>query len=92
MLAAMARYIATALGVLLFAWWVWSGIQDLQQVECDACFEFQGRRECRTALGAGEKEATRAARDGACAVLARGVTESFACGGIRPATLTCRNQ
>lgn len=60
--------------------------------ECEACMEFDGRRECRTVMGPSREEAERGAVSNACALLTRGVTETVRCEGSRPARLECRRR
>ncbi len=53
----------------------------------EVCMEFQGRRACRTAAGASEAEAVRAATSNACALIAAGMTDSMACERTPPASV-----
>ena len=46
---------------------------------CRVCMQFQGRVECREALGPSEEEALRTAKDNACAFLAAGMTQVVQC-------------
>lgn len=54
------------------------------QVKVEVCMEFRGRQDCRTALGATEPLALRAATDLACALIASGMTDSIACSNTPP--------
>ena len=61
----------------------------LGKVSCEVCMEFEGRKSCRTARGPGRDEATRTARDNACAQIAFGREESIRCGNTEPASVRC---
>ncbi len=61
-----------------------------QNVECQVCVEFQGRRNCATASHASEHDAAQSAQNTACGVLANGMTESLACGRTPPVSTRCR--
>jgi len=61
-----------------------------QQVECDVCIDFKGRRNCATAAAASKEEAVRSGRSTACGLLASGVRDGFACDATPPATVSCR--
>jgi len=54
------------------------------QYRVEVCMEFQGRKDCRTALGQTEQVALRAATDLACALIASGMTDSIACSNTKP--------
>jgi hypothetical protein len=87
------RNAAITVGLLfLFGAWIWSGVEELTQVECEVCMEFEGRRACSGGLGVDETEATQIARSTACAPLAGGVTETFACNRARPASVSCETR
>ena len=58
-------------------------------VRCEACVDFGGSRACRAVSAADRDQAARQAAATACAVLARGVTEAFACQRTPPSTLYC---
>jgi len=58
-------------------------------VRCEVCVEFGGGRACRTASGADREKAVSEGAKTACAVLARGVTQAFACERISPASIQC---
>jgi len=58
---------------------------------CEACMEFAGQSKCRSATGATEEQARRAAIDNACAFLASGVTDSIACTNTPPRGLNCKS-
>jgi hypothetical protein len=86
------RYAVTIAIIVLFGAWVWSGMQQMTQFECEVCVEFQGRRACRAGLGEDEEAAMRAAQSTACAPLTSGVTEAFGCDRTPPASVSCRQR
>lgn len=57
----------------------WSTMHS-QVVECRACVEFAGGRNCAIASAATEAEAVRSAQITACGPLTSGMNESIACG------------
>lgn len=61
-----------------------------QKVECSVCVEFGGGQNCATATADDEPAAAQAAQTTACGTLARGMTESIACGNAKPETRVCR--
>lgn len=71
------------LGVLIY-----STLQ-LGQVSCEVCMTYNGMDRCATAAAPSEAEATRSAKDTACAVLASGMTESLQCGNTPPKSVNC---
>jgi hypothetical protein len=46
--------------------------------------EFEGRNNCRTALGNTKEVALRTAIDNACALIASGMTQTIACSNTPP--------
>jgi hypothetical protein len=58
-------------------------------VRCEACVDFGGARACRTVSGADREQARDQAVATACAVLARGVTQAFACQRTAPSSFHC---
>jgi hypothetical protein len=74
---------ALFLGALFFATARETGVR------CEVCVVFEGERACRTASGADRDKAVREGLSTACAVLARGVTQAFACQRISPASTRC---
>ena len=58
-------------------------------VRCEVCVDFAGARACRTASGADREKAANEGQSTACAALARGVTQAFACQRISPASIRC---
>jgi hypothetical protein len=59
------------------------------KVTCEVCMEFKGQKSCRSASGPGRDEATRTARDNACAGIAFGREDSIRCGNTEPASVRC---
>lgn len=59
------------------------------QVSCEACVTFQGRTQCRSAVGPDREQATRTAIDNACAFLAAGMTDSIRCANTPPDSVQC---
>ena len=58
-------------------------------VRCDACMRFEGREACKSATGASRDDAEHAAIMTACALVSGGVTQTIACQGTEPLSLTC---
>lgn len=58
-------------------------------VRCEVCIAFGNERACRRASGADRERAVQEGRSTACAVLAHGVTEAFACQRIDPVSIRC---
>ncbi len=54
------------------------------QHRVEVCMEFEGRTDCRTALGSTKELALRTAIDNACALIASGMTQSIACTNTPP--------
>jgi hypothetical protein len=71
------------LGALVYATLRESGVR------CEACVDFEGARACRSVAAADREQAVDQAVATACAVLARGVTEAFACQRSVPSSLHC---
>ncbi len=76
--------VALAMMVLL----VYTMLQQAQ-VSCEACVTFQGRTQCRSAVGPDREQATRTAIDNACAFLAAGMTDSIRCANTPPDSVQC---
>ncbi len=76
--------VALAMMVLL----VYTMLQQAQ-VSCEACVTFQGRTQCRSAVGPDREQATRTAIDNACAFLATGMTDSIRCANTPPDSVQC---
>ena len=60
----------------------------LSQHRVEVCVEFNGRQSCRTASGPSREDARRKATDNACAFVASGMTDSIACSGKPPVSIT----
>jgi hypothetical protein len=70
--------------VAAFAAFLASGTLSQRKVRVEACVEYRGRTECRTAAGPNEEQALRTAVQAACAVLASGMTDSMECDRTPP--------
>ena len=68
---------------------MWSTMAS-QQVECDVCVEFNGRRNCATASAANEAQAAQSAQSTACGTVSSGMAEAVLCGDATPASRRCR--
>ncbi len=80
--------VALAMMVLL----VYTMLQQAQ-VSCEACVTFQGRTQCRSAVGPDREQATRTAIDNACAFVAAGMTQIVECTTrTRPVSSECREK
>ena len=54
------------------------------------CMQYQGRVECREALGATEEEALRTAKDNACSLITAGMTQVVECTTrTQPMSMSC---
>lgn len=84
------RALGTIAGLALFAGMLWYALSQQVRVECDVCFAFKGRTECRTGRGASEEMAIQSANTAACAVLGSGVSDAMQCGATPPASARCR--
>ncbi|HEX6053779.1 MAG TPA: hypothetical protein VFZ21_31130 [Gemmatimonadaceae bacterium] len=83
--------IALAVAAAFGAFLLWSTLST-QRVECEACVEFNGRRNCAVASGPSEKEALQTAHMTACGPVTSGMNESIACQN-RPAVVQrCRTR
>ena len=67
---------------------LWSTLS-AQQVDCEACVDFGGRRNCAKASGTTADEALRTAVMTACGPVTMGMNESIACGNRPPVTRAC---
>jgi len=81
--------ILTLVGFVAFLLWT---TLSAQKVECAVCVEFGGGRNCATATADDESAASQAAQTTACGTLARGMTESIACGNVKPESRVCRTK
>ena len=62
------------------------------QVSCEVCIEFNGRTECRKAIGKDKEEAQRSATSTACGLVAGGVSDGIACENTPPKKLSCEDR
>ena len=76
-------FIAVTLGLI-----AWKATQS-RTVLCEVCVTFRGASACREAYGPTRDEATRTAKDNACAFLAAGMTASIACQNTTPDAVRC---
>ena len=60
-----------------------------QKVTCEVCMTFNGRTECRAAVGKTPEEAVRTATSNACALLAGGMTDTVSCTSKAPDSAVC---
>ena len=67
---------------------LWSTLS-AQRVNCEACVEFGGGRNCAKVSGASQAEALRAAVSTACGPVAQGMNESIACQNRPPVSQRC---
>ena len=65
------------------------GVRQSLSKSCEICVTFQGRTECRAAVGATEQEATTTAIQNACAFLAGGMTQTVQCQNRPPDSVVC---
>ena len=72
--------------VVLLMWNTMAG----QQVECEVCVEFKGRRNCATASAADEAQAMQSAQTTACGTVSSGMAESVMCGDVQPVSRRCQ--
>ena len=70
-------------GVLLYS------TLSAQRVDCEACVEFGGKRNCAKASAVDETEALKTAVSTACGPLTQGMAESIACSNTPPVTRQC---
>ena len=82
MLRKPGLWIALAVGI--FVALLVSSTIGQSKYRVEACMEFQGRSECRTAAGPTEQQALRTAIENACALIASGMTDSMACDRTTP--------
>ena len=82
----------TLIGIIIAAifagFLLWSTIA-AQHVDCQACVEFNGRRNCAKVSGNTQAEALRAAVSTACGPVASGMNESIACQNRPPVSQQC---
>ena len=70
---------------------LWSTLS-AQRVDCEACVEFSGGRNCAKASGTSEDEAVRTAVSTACGPLTQGMNESIACQNRPPVVRQCKGR
>ena len=75
--------VAVTLGLLILA------MMGQAEVSCEVCVTFQGRTDCRTALGPNREEAVRTATDNACGLLSSGMADGISCQNTPPGSVTC---
>ncbi|MGH9340405.1 MAG: hypothetical protein ACRD1R_12650 [Acidobacteriota bacterium] len=85
----MASKVVVTAGFLLFVAYVVYSSLTISRFRCEVCMEFRGQTACRSAIGATEEEARRAAIDNACAQLVSGVTDTIACSQTPPSSVSC---
>lgn len=67
---------------------LWSTLS-AQKVNCEACVEFNGARNCAKVSGNTEAEALRAAVSTACGPVTQGMDQSIACQNKPPISRRC---
>ena len=67
---------------------LWSTLS-AQRVDCQACVEFAGKRNCAKVSGNSEADALRAAVSTACGPVTQGMDESIACQNRPPISQRC---
>ena len=77
-----------ALGALFLGALLYATVRETG-ARCEVCVDFAGARACRVASGADRDKAVAEGLSAACAVLARGVTQAFACQRTSPSSLRC---
>ena len=78
------RILLVLLGVFAFIALLLFNTLRGKSVRVEVCVTYDGRQQCRTALGASEAEARQTAQTNACALLAQGMTETMACQDKQP--------
>ena len=81
--------IGSLLAVATLALMVSAAIQGFGTL-CEVCITFNGRTECRTAVGVDAEEATRTAIQNACALIAGGMTQTVQCQNRQPDSVSCK--
>ena len=83
---------ATLVGIIIAAifagFLLWSTLS-AQRIDCEACVEFNGQRNCAKVSGKTQSETLRAAVSTACGPVAGGMNESIACQNRPPITQRC---
>jgi hypothetical protein len=80
--------IGLAVAAIFASFLLWSTLS-AQRVDCEACVDFGGRRNCAKASGATEREALQTAQLTACGPVTMGMDESIACQNRPPVTRAC---
>lgn len=80
--------IGLAIAVAFAGFLLWSTLS-AQRVDCEACVEFGGKRNCAKASAVDQVEALKTAVSTACGPLAQGMAESIACSNMPPITQQC---
>ena len=80
--------IGLIIAVLFGSFLLWSTLS-AQRVECQACVEFAGKRNCAKVSGNSQAEALRAAVSTACGPVTQGMDESIACQNRPPVRQRC---
>ena len=80
--------IGLAVAAIFATFLLWSTLS-AQRVECEACVDFGGRRNCANASATSEREALQSAVMTACGPVTAGMNESIACQNRPPVTQAC---
>jgi hypothetical protein len=75
-------FIAVVLAVIIYS------SMNLAKIRVEACMQFNGQTNCRTAAGSTKDFALRTAITNACAGISSGVTDSIACERGEPLKIT----
>ncbi len=79
--------VSILLGAVAFIAALYYNTMSYSAYRVEVCMEFNGQTNCRTALGATEEIALRAAVDNACATISSGMTDSMACSSKQPQSI-----
>jgi len=85
------KYVTWAIVVGFVVLLLWSTMAS-QQVQCEVCVEFKGRRNCATASAKSEAQAAQSAQSTACGPISSGMAESVMCGEVEPVTRRCETR
>ena len=80
--------IGLAIAAVFAGFLLWSTLS-AQRVECEACVEFGGKRNCAKASATDSVEAVKTAVSTACGPLTQGMAESIQCSNTPPVTQQC---
>ena len=80
--------IGLAIAAIFATFLLWSTLA-AQRIDCDACVEFAGKRNCAKVSGKSEAETLRAAVSTACGPVTQGMDESIACQNRPPVQQRC---